>query len=152
MNKQKGFTLVELLVVIAIIGLLTAVGVVSVGNIREKGRDVRRISDMDTLKTAMDMVNNEYGSYSKDLGCVVGAAINTCVGGKLEESFPNIKNAKDPSGTTTCSVNCKQQCNYSFTALSDNAYEALFYLEKGSGIFKEPGCYKVNNKGIEKQL
>ncbi len=151
MNKQKGFTLVELLVVIAIIGLLSAVGVVSVGNIREKGRDVRRLSDMDALKTAMDMVNNEYGSYQKDLGCAVGAGLSTCVGGKLEESLPNVKNMKDPSGTTVCSQDCTKPCDYSFTALADNTYEGLFYLEKGSGLFKDPGCYKVTNKGIEKK-
>lgn len=151
MNKQKGFTLVELLVVIAIIGLLSAVGVVSVGNIREKGRDVRRISDIDALKTAMDMVNNEYGSYQKDLGCGVGAILSTCVGGKLEESLPNIKNMKDPSGTIACSQDCTKSCDYSFTALADNTYEALFYLEKGAGMFKDTGCYKVTNKGIEKK-
>jgi len=149
MNKQKGFTLVELLVVIAIIGLLSAVGVVSVGNMREKARDTQRLGNVDALKTAMELVNNEYSSYAKDLGCVQGAVLSTCIGGHLEEFLPAVKTTKDPSGTTSCAQDCTKPCDYAFTVLNDTTYEVDFRFEKGAGANNKPGCYKLTPKGIE---
>lgn len=55
LRNTKGFTLVELLVVIAIIGLLASVVVVSVGAAREKARDATRLSDMDSIRTAVEL-------------------------------------------------------------------------------------------------
>ena len=52
---QKGFTLIELLVVIAVIGMLASIVLVSLGPVRKKGRDARRMSDIRQINLAMEM-------------------------------------------------------------------------------------------------
>jgi len=52
---EKGFTLIELLVVIAVIGMLASIVLVSLGPVRKKGRDARRMSDIRQIGTAMEM-------------------------------------------------------------------------------------------------
>lgn len=63
-NNKKGFTLIELLVVIAIIGILSAIGLVSLNGAREKARDSKARSDLATVRTGLalyyDDNNNTY--------------------------------------------------------------------------------------------
>jgi len=146
---KKGFTLIELLVVIAIIGILSSLAVVSLGNIREKARDTKRISDMSVVSSAMEFANDAYGGYAKDLGCATGI-LSLCKGGHLEEFLPAIANLNDPLGTAACTATCKATCNYSLISVSDTDYEVAFYLEKGAGDLKTGGCYKVTRKGFAK--
>jgi len=54
-NYRKGFTLIELLVVIFIIGLLASIVVVSVNTARVKSRDARRIADISSVRTAIEL-------------------------------------------------------------------------------------------------
>jgi prepilin-type N-terminal cleavage/methylation domain-containing protein len=61
--KNKGFTLIELLVVIAIIGVLTAVLLVNLVGIRERGADTKMKSDLRQLKTAMRLYYNDNQQY-----------------------------------------------------------------------------------------
>ena len=149
MRKQKGFTLIELLVVIAIIGLLSALAVVSLGNIREKGRDTKRINDISAVQKAMGMVNQDLGTYKPDNNCFAGKAIKDCVGGELEEVLTSIKNVVDPLGTAgLCTASCVQGCEYAVRNLTPDTFIVEFYLEKGAGTFKEEGCYQLSEKGI----
>ncbi|MBU1167588.1 prepilin-type N-terminal cleavage/methylation domain-containing protein [Patescibacteria group bacterium] len=68
MKKQKGFTLIELLVVIAIIGILAAIVLVALNSARVKARDSKRAGDISNLKGAMELFNDESGSYPVYLG------------------------------------------------------------------------------------
>ena len=63
MIKNKGFTLIELLVVISIIGLLSTIVLVSLNAAREKARDVNRKTDLRQLRTALEMLYDDVGSY-----------------------------------------------------------------------------------------
>src|SRR5688572_19088762 len=58
---RKGFTLIELLVVISIIALLSSVVFASLNEARIKGRNARRMSDMRSLQTAIELYKQDHG-------------------------------------------------------------------------------------------
>jgi len=63
LKNPRGFTLVELLVVIAIIGILATAVIVSVSSARAKARDARRLSDLDNIRTALELYYDQYNRY-----------------------------------------------------------------------------------------
>lgn len=74
MRKNKAFTLIELLVVMSIIALLASVVLASLGVVRSRARDARRLSDIRQIQTALESYYSDYGRYpSSQLGC--GATI-----------------------------------------------------------------------------
>lgn len=62
-TKNTGFTLIELLVVIAIIGLLSTIVMTSLNSARKKGRDTRRVEDLNQIRQALEMYYDSSGSY-----------------------------------------------------------------------------------------
>ena len=66
--KQPGFTLIELLVVVAIIGMLASLIMPSINGARAKSRDERRIADMRTIETALEMFRQQTGKYPQSPG------------------------------------------------------------------------------------
>ncbi len=62
-KTRKGFTLIELLVVVAIIGLLSSVVLASLNSARAKGRDAKRESDLEQLRTALELYYNDNNAY-----------------------------------------------------------------------------------------
>ena len=66
--RVRGFTLIELLVVVAIIGLLSSVVLSSLNSARMLARDSRRVSDLNQLRTALELyydANNRYPTISQ---------------------------------------------------------------------------------------
>ncbi len=72
-DKQRGFTLIELLVVIAIIGILATLLLVQFGNVRAKGRDTDRLSDITNLRTAIEISLESIGTAPTNLSDLVTA-------------------------------------------------------------------------------
>ena len=66
MNTKKGFTLLELLIVIGILAILstTVVLVINPAELLAKARDSQRISDLNTVKTAIAYYITEAGNPS----------------------------------------------------------------------------------------
>lgn len=60
---KKGFTLIELLVVVAIISLLSSVVMASLNGARSKGRDTKRIGDLKSLQTALELYRSSNTGY-----------------------------------------------------------------------------------------
>ncbi len=60
-QPTKGFTLIELLVVIAILAVLMSVVVITINpaEMLKKSRDSRRVSDLDALRTALNLYLSE---------------------------------------------------------------------------------------------
>lgn len=61
--ERRGFTLIEVLVAATIIAVLTAIGVVSYGNINKKSRDAKRKSDIEQIRSALEMYRADNGWY-----------------------------------------------------------------------------------------
>jgi len=66
-KKQKGFTLIELLVVIAIIGLLSSIVLVSLKNVKEKGKTAQAGSVARMLVLATEFYYDDMGFYPPDV-------------------------------------------------------------------------------------
>jgi general secretion pathway protein G len=66
-NKKNGFTLIELLTAVAIIGILSSITLVSVSVHKEKSRDARRISELNSIKDAIELYFEENGSFPNTL-------------------------------------------------------------------------------------
>jgi len=62
-GKKKGFTMIELLVAVAIIAVLSAIILVQFSTTRQKGRDVRRLSDVGQLKKALSLYQIDNGAF-----------------------------------------------------------------------------------------
>lgn len=69
MKQNLGFTIVELLVMIASIGLLLSIGGVILNSIRLNStnitsiRDARRLQDLTSLRTALELYLSQAGGY-----------------------------------------------------------------------------------------
>jgi general secretion pathway protein G len=63
LNVSRGFTFLELLVVIGLIGILTVMAVVSYGSVNKRSRDARRKSDIEQLRSALEMYRADNGYY-----------------------------------------------------------------------------------------
>src|SRR3989344_6530205 len=59
----RGFTLIELLVVIAIIAILASIIIASLNTERIKSRDARRVADLKTLQTALELYSSDNAAY-----------------------------------------------------------------------------------------
>ena len=62
-KNRNGFTFVELLVVTTIIILLSSIAVVSYQSANKKSRDNKRKSDLEQIRTALEMYRSDQGGY-----------------------------------------------------------------------------------------
>lgn len=128
--RSRGFTLIELLVVIAIIGLLASIILASLNTAQQKGRDARRVSDLQEIGQAM--VAADSGSGVTISGCAgPNALLSGCTGTGL-----SLSGYQDPSTATVCaSKSVSAPCNYAQEIASPTTenYEVCAYLEAGSG-------------------
>lgn len=63
MRKKRGFTLIEIMVVVLIIMILSGLAIVSVNQARKQARDAKRISDMNTIASALQAYYADHHSY-----------------------------------------------------------------------------------------
>lgn len=62
---QKAFTVIELLVVIAVIGLLATIIIVRLGSLRAGARDSKRVTEVNSLRIALELYYTDSGEYPK---------------------------------------------------------------------------------------
>ena len=63
MKNKKGFTLIELMIVVAIIIILAAVAIPNYLNMTTRAKKSRVASDFNTLATAINLYENDWGFY-----------------------------------------------------------------------------------------
>lgn len=154
-KKINGFSLVEILIVIAIIGLILSLLVVALNLKQQSIRDTKRLSDMQTLRSAMAVMKNETGGYDLSLcGLTFVSACGLQENSALARIMPGIKGLRDPkfqsapcSDAAACQVD---GCDYSFTKVEPTDYEVRFHLERGVNEYQAAGCYRVSPQGIFK--
>jgi prepilin-type N-terminal cleavage/methylation domain-containing protein len=161
MNTKKGFTLLELLIVIGILAILstTVVLVINPAELLAKARDSQRISDLNTVKTAIayyitevrdpSIVKDNYTSYSHVTGVActgtatssVSQAINgtgwipvpfdDLTGGSPISSLPIDPNASDSASDNYYYVYLPDATNLTFKLIAN--MESAYYKNGGDG-------------------
>ena len=62
-GKNPGFTLIEILVSISVIALVSTIGVTGYQSVSRGGRDALRKSDLEQIRSALEIYKSEYGQY-----------------------------------------------------------------------------------------
>lgn len=62
-THRRAFTLVELMVTVSIIAILIAIGIASYSSINKRSRDTKRKSDLEQLRSALEMYRAQNGNY-----------------------------------------------------------------------------------------
>jgi prepilin-type N-terminal cleavage/methylation domain-containing protein len=120
MIKKKGFTLIELLVVIAIIGILTSVLTVSFSTARKASRDAKRISDLHSIKLALEAYYNDYLTYPTNIYNTFNGSdgFNPSMDGLAGRYLSIIPT--DPSSTAACTAGNQPSCYFYWAYASDS--------------------------------
>ncbi|MBI2124056.1 MAG: type II secretion system protein [Candidatus Wildermuthbacteria bacterium] len=148
--QVSGFTLIELLVVIAVIGMLASIVLVSLGPVRAKARDARRITEVTQMMTAIEVeaAGGKVADPLKD--CTTAYAKADTCSGPGAVVFTNFKDPSTPG--TACTNASTGTCQYSIAknngaagATTDN-YLICFWLEQ-SAVGFSAGLNKVINGG-----
>ncbi len=132
MNK-RGFTLIELLVVIAIIGILASIVLVSLNGARGKGRDAKRVAEMQQMFRAIELVGTDNSTGFS--GCAT-AGYNVA----SDCTSPALSQFDDPSGVATaCGASPTEACDYTVSNRAGtgaplfNNWQIKTWLETGNG-------------------
>lgn len=67
MKKRGGFTLIEVLVVATIISLLASIGFVSYTTFSKQSRDARRKTDLENVRSALELYRSDNDYYPQNL-------------------------------------------------------------------------------------
>ncbi|MBI1961429.1 MAG: type II secretion system protein [Parcubacteria group bacterium] len=157
--KHSGFTLIELLVVIAIIGLLSTLAVVALNNARAKGRDAKRVSDIKSVQTALELYFADKNTYP----VVASGLILGGTGGKTLSQTGNFSDTisgttymgKVPTNPTPAASACAnytyRSTNTDFTACTSGScksYDIEFCLEDITGSLAA-GKHSAHPAGVD---
>lgn len=138
-NLVRGFTLIEIMVVALIIALLASVVIVNVNRARMKGRDAKRISDLNTVASALAVYyadNHEYPNFSATGGCDTSKDTFELMVQDLQSNYLASATIQDPFGHNT-----DWGYRYSSPAAENfTVYQMVTRLETEGGQTSEGDC------------
>jgi len=148
MKSKQGFTIIELVIALAVLGLLATLAAVAVNGAQKKVRDNRRIEDMNMIRSAMQLIYNQTGSYDENT-CAAESKVADCQGEEILKLIDNIQDLKDPASKgLSCVAKFDKGCDYAFKTLNHDSYSVLFYLEKGTQGYSK-GPHILTGEGIQ---
>ncbi len=129
-SVQKGFTLIELLIVVAILAILAVISVITLNpaQILKQARDSQRLTDLDTLRSAISF-------YLQDVSSPSLGNANVCYGSA--PATPNTLGCGRMSGSDTSVVTTTVA---SSTAVNGTGWIPVNFNAIGTGtpLGKEP--------------
>ncbi len=141
---QAGFTLIELLVVIAIIGMLSSVVLASLNGARIKSRDARRLADLKSIQTALELHYTTANTYV--VTAAGGTTVTAALGAVLAPAYISAV-PKDPSQADTaatgylyCSTNGQ---SYALSVIQEKNNTRCVVAEGNSGNCSWATTYQV---------
>jgi len=144
----KSLTLIEIIIIVGVIGLLATLAAVGVNGSQKKVRDNRRIEDMVMIRSSMQLIYNQTGTFSENT-CAEGSKVADCQGAELIQMVNNLQQLRDPdSKGVSCADSHEKGCDYAFNTLTTDTYSVLFYLETGTQGFAE-GPHVLTEQGIQ---
>ncbi|KKS40513.1 hypothetical protein A3H03_00030 [Candidatus Kuenenbacteria bacterium RIFCSPLOWO2_12_FULL_42_13] len=158
-KDQRGFTLIELLVVIAIFALMANITMISLDRAKRESRDTKRMSDVNQLRSALQLYIMDKGTYPDGDGIALGSATRAVLDTRgwaaspptMPVFMPTVP--RDPKKInqpeSPCTDVSTSPCDYGYTFLSADSYAMYFYLE-GKVSDKDPGLYRVTKDSIVK--
>lgn len=63
MKQRNGFTLIEILVASVVLAVLASVAIISYSSVTKRSRDSKRRSDLEQMRTALEMYRADYNMY-----------------------------------------------------------------------------------------
>ena len=150
---KKGFTLVELLVVITIIAILSVAAYVAVGGQTMKAKNSRRIQDISTIQSALEIYYVEKGSYPDAVSVPsVHANFKTYDTSQLGAKYIS-KQPLDPWSTDTASIPYAYNVNgtkkqYQLAAtLEDETANKAYVVGNGTDLIEDKNGAIVTDGG-----
>ncbi len=130
-NLNFGYTLIELLVVIVIIVILLGISTFGIQGARESARDGRRKSDLEAIRSALEIYKADCGVYPTGAPTPPNALTGACPSSSTYMSeYPG-----DPNGSDTYTYN---------NDAPNNTYELCTALEGGGSDSCSSGCSGCN--------
>ena len=118
-NGGRGFTIIELLIVVAIIGILATLMLLSYSHSLKRGRDARRVSDIESVKLACNMFADKTGGYP------VASSWNNLILGDYLKDYVDIDNINDPKSSLY---------SYGYTGVDGSDCSFEYYSEVGEDL------------------
>lgn len=122
-GNLKGFTLIELIVTITIIAILSVIAVVNFSEANRKARDTKRMSDLEKIRIALELVRQVGTTYPP--ASVSATGLDNLVSSGYLQSVPN-----GPKGD-----------NYYYQRISNFSFTLDASLE---GVGSTTGSYGAN--------
>ncbi len=138
-DKRSAWWMVLIIVGgIFVLGLVAVIGIVALGKAREISRDVERIDNMGSLRTALNLYYQDTGTYPTELK----GGLPLSYGDKVYLApVPN-------NPMSTADSNCPNLEQYDYTVAADGKnYSIEFCLEAGTDEY-EAGTYRATAEEI----
>lgn len=128
-KTKAGFTLIEIMVAATIIGLLSSIGFAGFQAVTRSGRDALRRTDLEQIRSALEIYKSEYSTYPDDADSDCRADL------PAEYINPYPSDPKD------------QLYNYCYIFVSSLQYQLCAHLENGDTVADNCSSSGTNNCG-----